>query len=220
MIRRSIRYITARTLKPYLEKKSLKPQVFTYRDIRLIIPPGVFHPGYFYSTKFLLTYVLKLDLAGKKLLEPGCGSGLISIAASKKGAAATATDIDPAAIKGLEDNSKKNNVGISIIHSDLFENIPVQKFDIIVINPPFCRGIANSEKEKAWYCGENFEFFSDLFSSISAYMTEETQVLMVLSDGCELEKINALCIAGGLHMQEVVRKSFLLETEFIFRIQA
>lgn len=111
--------------------------MYRYGNIRLEIPPQVFHPGFFFSTGLLLRYILTLPLQGKRFLELGAGSGLISIQAAKKGAIVTATDINPVAIDCLRRNCDQNNVTAEIILSDLFAVIPEQPFDIIAINPPY-----------------------------------------------------------------------------------
>ena len=105
--------------------------------LRLRIPKDVFHPGFFRSTKILLKYIDGLPIAGKRFLELGAGSGLISFAAAKKGAVVTATDINAQAVKYLGENSRANRLALEIIHSDLFTDIPHCRFDIVAINPPY-----------------------------------------------------------------------------------
>src|SRR5260221_1083115 len=133
----TFKHIVARTYKPLLEKYLSKTRMYKYEDIKLEVPPQVFHPGFFFSTQLLLNHIKQLHLKGKSVLEPGCGSGLISINAAKKGANVTATDINPVAIEFLKKNSRQNNVKLRIIQSDLFQNISRQSFDIIAINPPY-----------------------------------------------------------------------------------
>src|SRR4029079_10565830 len=106
----ALKHIVAHTYKPLLVKYLSKTRVYRYKDIRLSIAPGVFHPGFFFSTQLLLQYISKLPLQGKRFLELGCGSGLISIAAAKMGAMVTATDINPLATEYLKENSRRNNV--------------------------------------------------------------------------------------------------------------
>ena len=86
-----LKNIVAHTYKPFLEKYLSKTRMYKYEDIRLEIPPQVFHPGFFFSTRLLLNYLRNFPLVRKSFLEPGCGSGLISIYAAKQGANVTAT---------------------------------------------------------------------------------------------------------------------------------
>ncbi len=52
------------------------------------------------------------DLTGKRVIELGCGLGLGSLAAAKKGATVIATDIRPEAITLIERNARANGVNI------------------------------------------------------------------------------------------------------------
>jgi len=136
-MRRITRYLANIFYKPLLVKWLSKERNYSYHNVHLKIHPQVFHPGFFFSTKILLQCLAEMSLQGKKLLELGAGSGLISITAAKQGAIVTATDINPIATDYLERNSRSNNVNLTIITSNLFTMIPQQVFDIIVINPPY-----------------------------------------------------------------------------------
>ncbi|HNJ28635.1 MAG TPA: class I SAM-dependent methyltransferase, partial [Ferruginibacter sp.] len=143
----------AHTYKPLLERYLSRTRRYRYGAIVLDISPEVFHPGFFYSTELLLKYLGRLPLQEKKVLELGCGSGLISIAAAQKGAHVTASDINPVAIDFLHTNSAVNGVHLNILQSDLFAAIPEQRFDIIAINPPYYKKQAVTAKDHAWFCG-------------------------------------------------------------------
>ena len=93
-----LKNIVARTYKPLVVKYLSRTRVYRYRHIRLEIPPEVFHPGFYFSTQFLLQYISSMELQGKKFLELGCGSGLISIVAAQKGANVTSSEINPIAV--------------------------------------------------------------------------------------------------------------------------
>lgn len=214
-----IRHIVARTYKPLLVKYLSKTRQYRYKDIRLEIPPDVFHPGFFFSTQLLLQYISKLSLKGSRFLELGCGSGLISIAAAKKGALVIASDINPLAVEYLKKNCVKNKVKMEIIESDLFRNISHQAFDIIAINPPYYRKQPLSAKDHAWFCGENGEYFSDLFSSLGSHVHKETEILMVLFEGCDMQMIKNFAAENGFILTCVRTKKNMLENNFIFKIE-
>src|SRR5262245_45180434 len=91
--------------KPALEKYLSKARSYTHENIQLTILPGVFHPGFFFSTKLLIRYIKNLDIANKTFLELGAGSGLISIFAAKRNAIVTAIDINPIAIQNVKINA-------------------------------------------------------------------------------------------------------------------
>ena len=218
-MRSTIRHIVANTYKPLLEKYLSKTRIYKYEDIKLEVPPEVFHPGFFFSTQLLLNYIKQLPLQGKRFLEPGCGSGLISIYAAKKGAKVTATDINPIAIEFLKKNSKINDTKLTIIQSDLFENIPEQIFDIIAINPPYYKKNPRSAKDHAWYCGENGEYFSSLFKGLNNYINQSSKIIMVSFEGCDIKMIESIAVENGFYLDCILSKQNLLEKNFIYSIK-
>ena len=214
-----LKNIVAHTYKPFLERYLSKKRVYSYGNTRLQIPPEVFHPGFFTSTQFLLQYIKKIPLYGKKFLELGAGNGLISIYAAKHRAKVTATDINPVAIEYLKINGAENNVQINIIQSDLFENIPSHQFDIIAINPPYYKKDPETLLDHAWYCGENGEFFYRLFTQLSGYIHKESEVIMVLCDGCDINMIEDAANQNGFNISCVQTKQSLIEKNFIYKIE-
>lgn len=152
------------------------------------------------------------------MLELGCGSGLISIAAAKRFAKVTSSDINLTAVNALSANAKRNSVKLIAIHSDLFHSIPAQIFDLIIVNPPYYPGKPITEKDHAWYCGENHEYFTSLFQQVKPYMNKRSVLVMVLSEHCEIELIYNSCEKNGLQMELEKKKNYFLETELIFHI--
>ena len=217
-MRAALKNIVAHTYKPFLEKYLSKKRIYTYGNISLQIPPEVFHPGFFTSTQFLLQYIKKLSLRGKRFLELGAGNGLISIYAAKHGAKVIATDINSVAMEYLHINSLENKASVNSILSDLFGNIPVQQFDIIAINPPYYKKDPQTMLDHAWYCGENGEFFFKLFNQLPAYIHEISEVIMVLCDGCDMEMIEQAAGQNGFKLDCVETKQSLIEKNFIYKI--
>lgn len=217
-MRETIKHITTRLYKPLLVKYLSATRTYTCKGIRLVIPPAVFHPGFFFSTRLLLRYIATLPLKNRSFLELGAGSGLIAMYAAREGAQVTASDINPVAIHSLEMNSRSNCIALTIITSDLFANIPKQTFDIIAINPPYYKKQPQTPAQYAWYCGEQGEYFQQLFSSLQPYMHTQSIVLMVLSDGCDLQMIFGMALSNGFKLHCVFEKRNWLETDYIFRV--
>jgi release factor glutamine methyltransferase len=214
-----LKHIVSRTYKPLLVKYLSKTRIYRYGQLRLEIPPQVFHPGFFFSTQLLLQYISRLNVKGKNVLELGAGSGLISMEMANGGATVTASDINPVAVEYLHKNSGQNGTDIRIVLSDLFENIPAQQFDIIAINPPYYKKQPKSPLDHAWYCGENGEYFTRLFKQLPAYMHQHSEVLMILCDACDMELIRDAAASNGLGLSLVLTKENLLEKNFIYQIK-
>lgn len=217
-MRQLLRHIVAATYKPFLVKYLSRTRLYTYRDLVLEVPPQVFHPRFFHSTHLLLRYLGRLRLASQTFLELGAGSGLLSIYASRRGAQATATDISKKAIAALQLNRTFNAEPLQVIESDLFEQLPQQRFDIIAINPPYYKKTPVTAADHAWYCGENGEYFRRLFAGLPAYMHDETIVLMVLSEVCDLALIETCAAANGFRLCCRQTRQHLLEKNFIYQI--
>ncbi len=214
-----LKHIITLTYKPLLVKYLSRTRMYRYKDIRLAVPPEIFHPGFFFSTHLLLRYLNRYPLKEIKLLELGCGSGLISISAAKQGATVTATDINPVAVEALKKNSKKNKVKLHIIQSDLFNLIPKQPFDLIAINPPYYKKKPLTAADHAWFCGENGEYYSGLFDGLSKYIHPETVILMVLIADCDMDMINGFAAKNGYALNCVYTKKNILEKNLVFKIE-
>ncbi|MGG4663465.1 50S ribosomal protein L11 methyltransferase [Providencia vermicola] len=80
--------------------------------VNVMLDPGLaFGTGTHPTTSLCLQWLDGLDLEGKTVIDFGCGSGILAIAALKLGAAhAIGIDIDPQAITASRDNAKRNGV--------------------------------------------------------------------------------------------------------------
>lgn len=217
-MRDTIKKITHPFLKLGLQLYYYKPRTYCYDGICVKVHPDVFPPHLTLSTKILLDFINQIDLNNKSFLELGCGSGIISLLAKKKGAFVTASDINKTALKYLEAASLKNNLAINCIYSNMFDNIEQQSFDYIVINPPYYPKQPKSIKEKAWFCGENFEYFETLFKQIGSFKKPMTQIIMILSEDCDIKTIKAIAKKNKLALFVLEKKKQLFETNFIYKI--
>jgi ribosomal protein L11 methyltransferase len=81
------------------------------------LDPGLaFGTGTHPTTALCLEWLDGIDLAGKTLLDYGCGSGVLAIAALKLGCrSATAMDIDPQALIATRQNAADNHVAENLL---------------------------------------------------------------------------------------------------------
>jgi len=217
-MRNFLKKITHPFLKIGLILYYYKPRIYTYKNISVLVHPEVFPPHLTISTKILLDFIEPLELQNKNFLELGCGSGIISILAAKKGANVVATDINKTALKYLEKNSEKNQAKLSILYSDLFENLNNQTFDYIIINPPYYPKSPKNIKEIAWFCGEDFEYFAELFTQLKKLKRNHREIFMILSEDCDIDKIKEIAAKNNFVFHMVLEKKVMKEYNFIYKI--
>jgi release factor glutamine methyltransferase len=159
-------------------------------------------------------------MQGLKVLELGAGSGLISIYCSKQGAIVTASDISKNATDHLHKNATINNVQLNIVLSDLFERLNPSDFDLIIINPPYYPKDVQSEKDFAWFCGKDFQYFKKLFYQLKSSNKPFGKTIMVLSEDCDIDHLRGLAKENGLHLHLLFQKRSAGELNYIFSIMA
>lgn len=96
-----------------------------------------FGSGQHATTRMMLAGLLHLDLRGKQVLDCGCGTGILGIAALKMGAAGvTAYDIDEWSVENARHNAVINGVdGLEVLHGDAHVlDSGDRKFEVVAAN--------------------------------------------------------------------------------------
>lgn len=101
--------------------------------INLELDPGLaFGTGSHPTTRLCLEWLEREIRSGQSVLDYGCGSGILGIAAVKLGAAdVLGIDIDPAALTAAADNATRNDVSMRLAHSG---DELTETFDRVVAN--------------------------------------------------------------------------------------
>lgn len=89
---------------------------------------------------------------GERVLEVGCGSGVVSIHCALNGCEVTAVDVNPYAVELTRKNAVANSTRIVTLESDVYENVD-GKFDTIVFNLPYLPVDEEGLLAKAWSGG-------------------------------------------------------------------
>jgi ribosomal protein L11 methyltransferase len=84
--------------------------------IDIILDPGLaFGTGSHPTTRLCLQWLEQQSLTGQRVIDYGCGSGILAIAAARLGASEViGVDIDPQALRASQDNALRNQVHIDI----------------------------------------------------------------------------------------------------------
>lgn len=205
IVAKTLRKIVSAAAVPLAKKYVQKDRTYNYEDLSLKVFKDVFHPGLFRSTKVFAEWMNQQSFQNKMVLEIGSGSGLISLVAAKNGAIVTATDINTKATENTKLNAFANRLNITVIQSDLFAAVPLQLFDMILVNPPYYPQQPQNDYEKAWYCGIGFDYFKKFFKQLKDRGLGNN-CYMILSDTCDLESIRQIAGSNKLELKEVYIK--------------
>ncbi len=189
-------------------------------DFDLTILPGVFHPSLYFSSRYFANVLAEqIDFSGKRVLDLGCGSGILSLVAARGGALVVAVDINPQAVVCTQMNAATNGLSerITVIESDLFEKIPdAGTFDYLITNPPFFEGEPTSAADAAWKGGADQHFIRTVAHEAGKLLQPGGSVLCILSsDGMVAEQVG-LFIEGGFTWKLLSSKRYPFERLYIF----
>lgn len=136
---------------------------------------------------FLLVDSLKSVINEEdKVLEIGCGTGLVSLVASDYCDNVCAVDINESAVNLAKENRDLNNVtNMEVLSSDMFQNV-TGSYDLIIFNPPYLPGDTDYEKKfdgsEQWFGGESGrEVLSNFLKDVSNHLNSDGRVLLLIS---------------------------------------
>lgn len=102
----------------------------------IIIEPNMaFGTGNHETTSMMVETILENDMTGKNVLDMGCGTGILGILASMRGAEkVTAIDIDEWSFNGATENAALNKIENMLVKQGDASLLGKEKFDIILAN--------------------------------------------------------------------------------------
>jgi release factor glutamine methyltransferase len=181
--------------------------------ISLSIFPSVYEPA---EDSFLLAdYASSLH---GKILEIGCGSGLVCLSAASADQAneVLGVDINPEAVKCSQENARANGIyNTRFIESDMFSNI-TGKFDVILFNPPYLptakdEHLGNSNENAAYDGGKSgYGVFLKFSKAVPKFIAPGGKVAVV-----------ATSLNGGIEktrgeLEKLVGESKIISQESFF----
>ncbi|HAG71412.1 MAG TPA: 50S ribosomal protein L11 methyltransferase [Gammaproteobacteria bacterium] len=104
--------------------------------VNIMLDPGMaFGSGTHATTSLCLQWLEQADLNNAIVIDYGCGSGVLAIAAILLGAKqALGVDNDPQAVLATVDNSARNNLEKSVIGAYLPDQLPSVQADVLMAN--------------------------------------------------------------------------------------
>lgn len=190
-----------------------------WKGVVLEVPPGVFHPGIYFSTPIFLNYLESIDFQGKTVLDIGTGSGVLAIFAAKKGGLVHGCDINPMAVETAKRNAARAAVQVAFVVSDLFINIPENAVaDIILVNPPYYPRNPANDTEHAFFAGEGLTYFRRFFEEVIPFLKKDAVILMILSEDCDWATIQQFAAERRFESHIIFEKKRWGERLFVARL--
>ena len=131
----------------------------------------------------VVEYTKDLNKDKIKILDLGWGSGAIGLTLKSilKDSEVTLTDISKEALEVAKLNANNLNLDVTFIESDWFSNVKLEKYDIIVSNPPYIRTdeeieeiVKNNEPSLALYGGvDGLDCYRKILANIKPYLNNK-----------------------------------------------
>lgn len=191
-------------------------------DLELTVPPSVFHPGIFITSKIFANYLRCADFRDKTVAEVGTGTGVLALSVARAGARkVVALDINPAAAAAAARNASTNGLA-SVVEariSNLFSAVSKEeRFDVVISSPPSFAGEPRDMSDRAWHAGDGYRDIQPLFRQAYEHLNDRGEMFLLLSSDSNVALIESLARQAGLDWTLVARKSILVESFFIFRL--
>ncbi|GFO98182.1 putative methylase [groundwater metagenome] len=189
---------------------TIKMQIMNirYKNSSVNIIENVYEPS---EDSFLLADAALSEIKGsERLLEVGCGSGLISaVIKANTDASVIGIDINPYAVKCSRDN------GVEVIRGDIVSCIK-GRFDLIIFNPPYLPTKEN-EREIGWINAaldgghDGRKVIYRFLEDAGRCLVRGGKILMLVSSLSGIDEIKSRIVSLGYAVEDNRHEKYMYE---------
>jgi release factor glutamine methyltransferase len=183
-----------------------------FNGLILEVPDGVYKPE---EDSYLIADSLK-DLRGR-VLDIGCGSGILSLTAAKTSDSVLGVDINLKAVEASRHNAKLKDIkNAEFILSDMFSNVD-GLFDFIVFNPPYLPKSDDDPSDIALDGGKDGTALINLFiDRVAAHLKKNGKVHLLVSSFNDFSAVEQRITQGGFSITSTYSKKLFFEELKVF----
>ncbi len=187
--------------------------ILSYLDIS--VEEGVYRPD---DDSSMLIGMIELN-RGERVLEIGCGSGIISIHCAIAGGLVTACDINRNAVRLTEYNAEENGVKLqNLLVGNMFESLD-GLWDVIIFNPPYLPVLDKRIQDFRWDGGEKGdETVIKFLEEGWKYMHSESRIYFCCSDMSPMSAIRRV-MERYYTVNDMKEKKYDFETLYGFELK-
>jgi release factor glutamine methyltransferase len=183
--------------------------------------PEVFNPVLFRSGPFLAQAVARLAPAagtGRRALDMGTGSGVGAVFAARAGYDVVAVDINPEAVRCARINALLSHLEeqVEVREGDLFGPVAGERFDLVLFNPPYFRGMPKDRLDHAWRGVDVLERFA---AGLPDALTAGGRALVVLSTDGDAAGLLCALERNGLRHRAAARRDLGNEVLTLYEVR-
>ncbi|HYO51052.1 MAG TPA: methyltransferase [Chloroflexia bacterium] len=192
--------------------------------MRLRVASGVFDPSLHFTSAFLAEFLSRPGVIAptNRVLDVGTGSGIAAIAAARAGAKeVVAVDVNPQAVRCAKDNVAHMGLRgrVEVRESDMFTAVPGERFDLLVCNPPYFRGVPTNLADGAYMAGADYEWLDRFSHEARSHLCASGRCLIVIGDAADVREIVGRMGRAGWSVALAAKRDILVEVIYIFVLQ-
>lgn len=186
---------------------------FSFNGVNFLIKKNVFSPEIFNGHQTFTPKLSEFDFSGKSMLEIGCGSGITGLYLLLKSnlKELTMSDINPNAVENSKINADKLRVSdkVKVFQSDVFDQIPLKKYDIIYWNHPWLPEEEHYEYEDEIDRGlfdPDYKYLKKYISGLNKYLAVGGRVFLGFGDFGEISILKNIAQESNFKIKELARE--------------